>query len=330
LEGVFAVESNVVLNLLPQIIDRVRQGEAVALCTVVQARGSTPQGAGAAMLVLADGKTLGTLGGGCVEAEVRVQAQRLMAESRNQLLTFRLDHDYGWDDGLVCGGTMDIAVEVIGSPSKLAPLETLLETVAAGREGSWVIEVTDGQSKPARFEMPLAPTPCLLIAGAGHVGQALAELAGQMDFRVTVVDDRADFANSARLGAARCIVGEIEGELARFPIDRHTYVVIVTRGHRHDGRALMAVVNSPACYVGLIGSKRKVHTIFEELHQQGISSELLAKVHAPIGLEIGAATPAEIAVSIAAELIAVRRGRGGQAAMPMRVPAEKIAKWFGP
>jgi xanthine dehydrogenase accessory factor len=316
------------LNLLPQIIARVRHGEAVALCTVVRARGSTPQDAGAAMLVTADGKTLGTLGGGCVEAEVRVRAQQLMAESKNQLFTFRLDHDYGWDDGLVCGGTMDIAVQVIRSSQELAPLEDLLQKLTAGHEASWVIEVTDEASKPARYEVPMVPTPTLVIAGAGHVGQALAEMGARLDFRVTVIDDRADYANASRLGGANCIVGEIEQELARFPIDRHTYIVIVTRGHKHDGRALLAVVNSPARYVGLIGSKRKVLTIFEDLQKQGVSREALSKIHAPIGLEIGAATPMEIAVSIMAELIAVRRGRRGQAVGPMKISADKFDSWL--
>ena len=320
---------NPVRALLSQIIARVRHGEAVALCTVVRARGSTPQDAGAAMLVLADGKTVGTLGGGCVEAEVRVRAQKLMGESKNQLFTFRLDHDFGWDDGLVCGGTMDIAVQVIGSPREVEPMEKMMETLGAGGEASWVIEVTDEQSRPARFEMALSPTPCLVIAGAGHVGQALAELAGRLDFRVAVIDDRADYASSERLPGARCIIGEIEQELARFPIDRHTYVVIVTRGHKHDGRALLAVVNSPAKYVGLIGSKRKVHTIFEDLQKRGVSREALAKVHAPIGLEIGAATPPEIAVSIAAELVAVRRGRGGLAATPMKISEGQFDRWLG-
>jgi xanthine dehydrogenase accessory factor len=130
------------------------------------------------------------------------------------------------------------------------------------------------------------------------------------------------------LGGANCIVGEIEQELARFPIDRHTYIVIVTRGHKHDGRALLAVVNSPAKYVGLIGSKRKVLTIFEDLQKQGVSREALSKIHAPIGLEIGAATPMEIAVSIMAELIAVRRGRGGQAVGPMKISADKFDSWL--
>ena len=142
-----------------------------------------------------------------------------------------------------------------------------------------------------------------------------------------VIDDRADCASSERFPSAeRLIVGEIETELARFPIDAATYVVIVTRGHRHDGKALSAVVNSPAKYVGLIGSKRKVITIFGDLVSQGVAVEKLARVHAPIGLNIGAITVPEIAISIAAELVAVRRGRGNADTRAMKFDAGALLK----
>jgi xanthine dehydrogenase accessory factor len=317
-----------VLSILPELATRVRLGERVALCTIVRTSGSTPQEKGAAMLVLQDGKTLGTLGGGCVEAEVRVRAQRCMAESQSRLLNFRLDHDYGWDDGLVCGGFMDVAVQVIGSPDAAAPFETLIASARAGNPASLVIDVTDEHQQPARFELPVTPPPRLLIAGAGHVGQALAELAARLDFLVTVLDDRTDFASSSRFPDARCIVGDIEVELRKFPVDPHSFIVIVTRGHKHDARALEAVIRSPACYLGLIGSRRKTRTIFQDLHARGVPLETLAKVHAPIGLEIGAATPAEIAVSIAAEMIAVRRGRADRPAEPMKTPARQLARWL--
>jgi xanthine dehydrogenase accessory factor len=314
--------------VLPQIVSRVRRGETVALCTIVRTRGSTPQDRGAAMLVLQDGKTIGTLGGGCVEAEVRLRAQRLMTETTSRLLTFRLDHDYGWDDGLVCGGVMDVAVQVIRSPQSLAAFEEILRAVGAGREATLVMDVLDEQMQPARFELPVSPAPRLVIAGAGHVGQALAEMAGRAGFQITVIDDRPDYADASRFPAAQCIVGDIEQELSRLAIDRFAFVVIVTRGHKHDAQALAAVVNSPACYVGLIGSKRKIHDIFESLHSQGISRENLSKVHAPIGLEIGAVTPAEIAVSILAEIIAIRRGCAEAPAAPMKISSDQLERWL--
>ncbi len=316
------------IDVLSQIVRRIELGEVVALCTVVQTHGSTPQDKGAAMLVLRDGKTIGTLGGGCVEAEVRVRAQRLMDENQNLLVNFRLDQDYGWDDGLVCGGTMDIAIQVIGSREAAAPIERILGELAENRPSKLAIEIADEQLRMGRFEIEIPPTPRLLIAGAGHVGRALALIAGQIDFKLTVMDDRADCANAANFPGAQCIVGDIEQELSKYKIDERTYVVIVTRGHRHDARALAAVIGSPAAYMGLIGSKRKIHTILNELHGQGVPREQLEKVHAPIGLEIAAVTPAEIAVSIAAELIAVRRGRGDLPALPMKVPPEKLDKWL--
>jgi xanthine dehydrogenase accessory factor len=165
----------------------------------------------------------------------------------------------------------------------------------------------------------------LLIAGAGHVGSALAAIGSHIDFRVTVIDDRADLATPQRLGGATCIVGPIDQELSRYPIDERTYVVVVTRGHRHDAAALAAIIRSPARYVGLIGSKRKVIQLFGDLRQQGVPRETLERVHAPIGLDIGAITPAEIAVSIAAELIAVRREADGPA-QAMRLSAKELAR----
>ncbi len=316
------------IDVLSQVVLRARCGEVVALCVVVRTQGSTPQDTGAAMLVLRDGQTLGTLGGGCVEAEVRTRAQQLMSQRHTRLLRFRLDQDYGWDDGLVCGGTMDISVQVISSSDEAAFAEKVLQDVAADREGVVSIDAMDESNESKHFEIRLPPTPKLVIAGAGHVAHALAGVAAVIDFKVTVIDDRADYLTATRFPQAKCIVGDIETELSRYPIDPFTYVVIVTRGHKHDAQSLGAVVNSPAAYIGLIGSKRKIHKIMTDLREQGVTQERLAKVHAPIGLEIAAVTPAEIAVSIAAELIAIRRGRGDQPAMPMKVPVEKLEQWM--
>jgi xanthine dehydrogenase accessory factor len=204
----------------------------------------------------------------------------------------------------------------------------LLESLHLNRPASLIVDVLDEQDRPSHFELAIPPTPRLLIAGAGHVGQALAAIVAQFDYAITVIDDRADFATAARFPTARCIVGDIDLELSRYPIDESTYVVIVTRGHKHDAVSLAAVIQSAARYIGLIGSKRKVRTILDELHLRGIPREQLARVHAPIGLEIGAVTPAEIAVSIAAELIAVRRGMEGKSAAPMKMSAEQLDRWL--
>jgi xanthine dehydrogenase accessory factor len=294
---------------------------------VVGSRGSTPQERGAKMLVLADGKTIGTLGGGCVEAEVRRVAMQLMLAKQSQLLEFRLDHDYGWDDGLICGGVMEIAVQIVDR-SNVAPFDSLLEAACAGQSAEFVLPY-DERGEMKRYIEALGPPPMLVIAGGGHVGQALGALAGGLDFRLTVIDDRPEYASAERFpNATSRIVGEIEDELRRIPIDAQTYIVIVTRGHRHDGSALLSVIDSPAKYVGLIGSKAKIKTIFDDLMSRGVDASRLARVHAPIGLEIGAVTVPEIATSIAAELVAVRRGRQGQAARPMKMSAEELERWI--
>jgi xanthine dehydrogenase accessory factor len=296
-------------TVLHEIITRCAAGERMALCVVVGSRGSTPQEAGAKMLVLSDGRTVGTLGGGCVEAEVRRRALELLPAGKSKRLQFRLDHDYGWDDGLICGGTMDILVHMLAGPASAAPFMQASNDLVAGRVATITLPNPENAEHPAYVDQ-IEPAPRLVIAGAGHVGQSLAEIAATLGFEVTIIDDRADCASAERFPrATQRIVGDIEAELRRAPIDARTYVVIVTRGHRHDGKALGGVLGSPAKYVGLIGSKRKVMTIFADLLAQGADINALCRVHAPVGLEIGAVTVPEIALSIAAELIAVRRGR---------------------
>ena len=314
-------------NLLEEVVARCDGGEAVALCTVVATRGSCPQSPGARMLVLGDGRTLGTLGGGCVEAEVRRRALELLQARQSGLLEFSLDHDYGWDDGLICGGVMDVFVQ---SPDA-AVVDTLRaarDSIRAGTGATLRIEYAK-QGQPAQYVQTIEPAPTLLIAGAGHVGQALAALAPALGFRVTVIDDRPDYASADRFPAARQrIVGEIERELAAYPIDPATFVVIVTRGHQRDGQALRAVIDSPARYLGLIGSKRKIKAIYDDLAQQGVPIEKLLRVHAPIGYEIGAVTVPEIAVSIAAELVAARREFAGKPARPMKIDESQVRSWL--
>lgn len=276
------------------------------------------------MVILADGKTLGTIGGGCVEAEVRTQALRLIFAPTDRLLSFKLDHDYGWDDGLVCGGSMEVAVQVIATPDQAMNLRKVRDRLAEGISAQLPIAVRDEQNQLVHFSFAMQPAPTLVIAGAGHVGTALAAVASQMDFRVIVIDDRPDFASPTRFPNATIRIGSAETELEKLSLNEQSYVVIVTRGHRRDALALAAVVRSRAGYIGLIGSKRKIIKIFSDLREQGVSSEQLNRVHAPIGLNLGAVTPAEIAVSIAAEIIAVRRGSLDQTVAPMRLTQSQI------
>ena len=310
-----------------EIVRRCAAGERLAVCTVVATKGSTPQKRGAVMLVLADGHTLGTLGGGCVEAEVRRRATETLAVgSGTRAHRFSLDQDYGWDDGLICGGVMDIAVVPVG-PADSGPFAELSDRIAADRPAEYVIPYElDGRRQV--FRQDLGPPPVLLIVGAGHVGQAVARLAVDLDFRVDVIDDRSDHLSAERFPTVRRrVVGDIDAELGRYPLDGDTFVAVITRGHRHDASALNAVVRRPHRYVGLIGSRRKIKAIFDELHAAGVPAEALARVHGPIGLDIAAVSVPEIALSIAAELVAVRRGHAG-AAGPMKMPAEETARWL--
>jgi xanthine dehydrogenase accessory factor len=234
--------------------------------TVVRAQGSTPQRAGAKMLVYADGRTVGTIGGGCYENDAFWKAREAIASGRSTVLHYELNDDFAQENGLVCGGRMDVHVD------------------------------------------PLSPSPDLYIIGAGHVGWHLARVASEIGFRIHVVDDREKFANAERFPGVDVIVEPIPPWLERAEFSQSAFVVVVTRGHTHDLDAMRALAPRDVRYLGLIGSRAKVVRIFDLLLAEGVPPERLDRVHAPIGLEIGAVTPAEIAISILAELIAVRRG----------------------
>jgi len=374
-------------ELLPQIVECLAAGRPAALCRLVETRGSTPQKAGAAMLVYADGSQAGTLGGGCVEAEVKRRALAAIGEGgappqSPRIETFQLNSDYGWDDGLICGGRMKVLILPLAGEAVAAYFDRMAVLVSEGRgateavvldgaaglpagavlllddESRLVAEMSaaaidtspgdpgDGESqngdgKDSRRDIaagvrPLADRPgayvesgvaylpllgrCrLVIVGAGHVGQAVAELAARLDFEVWVVDDRGDLACRERIPAAeRFVVGQVEQVLPDLPITPQTYCLIVTRGHNQDERALYFLAERGAAYVGLIGSRRKIRLIFEDLLAEGISPAALEHVHAPVGIDIGSQTVPEIAVSIAAELVA-RRNLGAVPGRPRGV-----------
>ncbi len=242
------------------------RGETVALVTVVRAQGSTPQRAGAKMLVWADGRTIGTIGGGCYENDAFWKAREAISSGKPSILHYELNDDFAQENGLICGGRMDVHID------------------------------------------PLTPSPRLFIVGAGHVGFHLAHAAADVGFRIHVVDDREKFANAERFPRAEIVVEPIPEWLHRVELPASAYVVVVTRGHQHDLEAMRALAARDLKYLGLIGSRAKVARIYDALREEGMPTECLQRVHAPIGLEIGAVTPAEIAISILAELIAVTRG----------------------
>src|SRR5882724_678009 len=250
------------------VADALERGEPAALVTIVSTTGSTPQRIGAKMLVFADGRLVGTIGGGCYENDAFWKAREAITSRKPQLVHYELSDDFAQETGLVCGGQMDVYIE------------------------------------------PIEPSPELYIIGAGHVGFHLARIAEEVGFRVHVADDREKFANAERFPTAtEIVVDDIPSWIARASIPAHAYVVIVTRGHTNDLEALRALAPRDLRYLGLIGSRAKVARIYDELTAHDMSKELLSRVHAPIGLDIGAVTPQEIAVSILAELIAVKHGK---------------------
>lgn len=175
---------------------------------------------------------------------------------------------------------------------------------AAGQPGTWA-EI---------FIEPFVPRPVLLIAGAGHIAVPLAALAHQMNFSVSVTDDRSSFVNRERFPSAKQLLqGDIEAILRNYPITPRTHIVLVTRAHAHDVQGLRAIIDSPAAYIGMIGSQRRVWAVFKLLHQEGVPAEKLARVRAPIGLDLGGASPEEIALSIMAEIVMLRHDGSGRA-----------------
>ncbi len=254
------------MNIYEQIVELRRQGRRGAVATIVNVRGSIPSFKTAKMLVRDDGSIVGTIGGGCVEADVWQAAREVMESEKPQTLKFDLNQDPRYDTGLVCGGTLEIFVE------------------------------------------PVLPPAVLYLFGAGHVALSVCRTAASAGFDVTVVDDRSSYATQERFpGAQEVHALDFVEAMKKFDPSESAYVVIVTRGHRDDMRILRWAVQTRARYVGMIGSKRKVIEIFEALKGEGIPAHLFGRVHAPIGLDIGAVTPEEIGVAITAELIALRR-----------------------
>lgn len=294
-------------DVLETVVGTVQSGGRAALCVIVATRGSTPQPAGVMVCVDEQAKMTGTLGGGCVEADIRARAREALQTGENKLLTFELDYEFGLDEGMICGGVLDVAVCTYAEPSQADLLRDAASGIRAGRSVTLPLQV-QGEAGPVVYRLSIEAPPKLLIVGGGHIGRVLAEMAAPLGFDVTVVDDRSEFANAKRFAPPiKPIAGNIAETLAGWPIDGSTYIVIVTRGHRHDERALAAVYASPAKFIGMIGSRRKVDVLFKDLKQDGATSEQLARVHAPIGLNISAVTVEEIVVSICAQLVSVRR-----------------------
>jgi xanthine dehydrogenase accessory factor len=254
------------MDIFSEIAKLRREGRKAALATIIQVQGSIPSYESAKILIRDDGSIVGTVGGGCVEAEVWSVAQEVMREEKPRRLHFNLNAQPEYDNGLVCGGSLDIFVE------------------------------------------PILAAPTLYLFGGGHVSLAVSKMASLVGFDVIVSDDRAAFANPDRFPeAVEAHAGPWEETFQKLKVNHLSYLVLATRGHKGDLDCLRWAITTPAHYIGMIGSKRKLIEISKVLESEGVSAEKLARVYSPIGLDIGALTPEEIAVSVVAELIAVRR-----------------------
>ncbi|MBM3812080.1 MAG: xanthine dehydrogenase [Acidimicrobiia bacterium] len=254
------------MDIYEEVVRLRRQGQKCALATIVQVNGSIPSYESAKLLVREDGSMAGTIGGGCVEAEVWNAAREVIETEQPKHLTFSLSQDAAYDNGLICGGQLNVFVE------------------------------------------PIVPQPRAFIFGAGHVSKSLSKVASMAGFATVIVDDREAFANRQRFPEADEVhAGSHEEIFEKLDIGTTGYIIIVTRGHKDDMRVLKLALGTPARYIAMIGSKRKVLGVMKELEKEGFAAGAFDRLFAPMGLEIGAESPEEIAVSVVAEMIAVRR-----------------------
>ncbi len=324
-------------------------GAAAALATVARRRGSLPMASDAKLLVSDDGARLGTIGGGCLEADVTAQALAVIASGRPTLVRHTLNADIAGDLGLSCGGTVELFLEpVVAGPEaaalygavadaidrrRRAAVVTALDWTAGPRKalhgegevrsiGNWSIPAASAASAAAAaapnvdpeaglFIEPLPRVPRLILFGAGHVAAEIARAAAGTDFHVVVVDDREEFANRERFPtAAEVVAADLRTTLDGLVVDGDDYVIACTRGHAMDAIVVERTAASPARYVGMLGSRRKQAVIWKALEAAGVPRAALERVKVPIGEDIGADTPGEIGIAVMAELIRLRRVGG--------------------
>ena len=362
-------------DVFTEALGLVSKGQKAVLSTIVASKGSLPMSKKAKMLVRPDGQIVGTVGGGCLEADVWAEARQVMETGEPTLQRFILTEEHAGEDGLNCGGNVEIfteplyagrSEEVLREIAKIRAERgsgVLATLVSGGDEASQsakllvradrttlgtlgcpaadaavlaevegmdaipedllkVIDLEGGAAEDRGalkvFLESICPEPTLYLFGGGHVSFAIARVAHTVGFRIVVIDDRPMFANRERFPMAdETLTLEMETAFEHLTIDGLSYILAVTRGHQHDKPVVEQAVETDAAYIGMIGSRRKIALMWKELEEKGIPRERLEEVHAPLGLDIGADNPEEIAVSVVAELIQVRRS-GGKPAHEVR------------
>ncbi len=349
-------------NIYTRLLELLEKGERLALATIIQTKGSTPQVSGASAVFSAEGRLEGTLGGGLLEFEAEKKILQSIRENTSRLSNFFLKEDISSEEGAICGGEAKLLIDTSPEdhldsfqqlnqslfqhrPGVLATFIDMISSEKISLLREWIerkekqemalenllssfqeeIKKASLEGKPSLlktstkrtrgkakenwlFLEPIFPLPQLVIAGAGHIGQALTRLGSFLNFEVTVIDDRAEYANKRMLPEAdHILVEEIGKGVQNFPISADTYLVIVTHGHRHDGEALRQCIASQAAYIGMIGSRRKIKLMRQKFLEKGWATpDQFDRVHAPIGLDIHSQTVEEIAISIAAQLVLMR------------------------
>lgn len=361
-------------DVFAEILRLKQQGQRGALCTIVSSKGSLPMSGKAKMLVGEDGTMVGTVGGGCLEADVWAEAQRVLKKDISKIASFILTEQHAGESGLNCGGKVEIFIEpvvparmddvfeeitrlraqgekgaiatvissripaamqeksklvlradgtIVGGIGEGGLIEDCVRQKAAdvmqedyltviqfevGEETAQHWGLTPGETLDVFIE-PIIAIPTLYLFGGGHVSLQIAKVAKPVGFKVIVIDDRPAFANPERFPMAdETRVEDMDTVFERLHIDDQSYIVAVTRGHQHDQPIIEQAIRTQARYIGMIGSKRKISRMWKKLIERGADRDRLNQVHAPIGLEIGADTPEEIAISIVAQLIETRRG----------------------
>lgn len=371
-------------TVIRSIVDAVSKGRRASLVTPLETEGSLPTGRDARMAVFEDGTTVGTVGGGRMEADLEQVGRDVLGSGGPRLTHVTLTAEDAREDGLLCGGEATFLVEPVAGEQEVGPLREILRLRQLGRSGIEAIRLIQGEpvhrlvvwrepASPDRtgasmsrrsagtlgqeeldravlvrsdeFEAeegrqmveleaegesvrvlvhPILPIPTAFVFGAGHVGLAVCQIAPAAGFRVVVVDDRPEFANRRRFpNAESVLVREFESVVDTLPVDEASYLVVMTRGHSYDRVVVSQALRTPAAYIGMIGSRRKVAHTLDALRAEGHSREALDRIHAPIGLDIGGDTPGEIAISVVGEMIKVRRHRDA----PPPVTPRDVTPW---
>lgn len=322
-------------DTMAQAVELARCGKRFCLAVVVGKSGSAPQIPGAKGLFLDDGQVIGTIGGGCLEMEARRLGLLAIHTGQHAVHEFRLNDDFGWDDGLICGGR----VEVLLLPRPDDYIEAFRHAVRDRARGVLCFDLETGKAmfhpddalpdsidglvtalrtkrevrSDHHYVEPVLPPERLIVFGAGHIGRQIAQQGSLLGFHVTIVDDRPEFVTEERIPFAQQRVCEISQRYAAcLETDLDTYVCLVTRGHRNDARCLRELIGKPLAYLGMIGSRRKREVVRQEMIAEGLCSEAqFERVRCPMGLDLGAETVDEIAISVAAELVQIRAARRG-------------------